>query len=84
MVHLKKWKKKVKLRLYKFFKNQATIPIEYEVNFICDTLGLPITELDKQPIDWVMKQMTYLSIKGEAEAESQKNSTNSTSKKAII
>jgi len=51
--------------LFKFFSGNSPLPDFYYDQFICDSLSISKTELDKQPYDWVMKMMDYLKIKSE-------------------
>jgi len=53
------------------------LPVDYQEEFICDTLGITLTELYKQPYDWVDKMMQLKTQKDQAEQwEAKKQQSN--------
>jgi len=60
----------------KFYGNVGELPIEFKDEFLCDELGLTLTELYAQPNDWVEKMMFLRIQKNKAEEIAQKKQQN--------
>jgi hypothetical protein len=60
------------LQLFKFFQGQASLPKEFELQYLCDVLKMSYTELVKQPADWVDKMLFYFQQKSQSDNHSHK------------
>jgi len=67
--------------LWQFFAGHGRLPEEFDEQYLCISLNLSKTELDKQPEEWVSKMIFYLSVKSEYdEFEMKKNNRKSSRK----
>ena len=51
--------------MWQFFAGHGRLPEEFDEQYLCTSLNLSKTELDKQPEEWVSKMIFYLSVKSE-------------------
>ncbi len=65
--------------MFQFFAGHARLPDEFDEQYICYSLNLSKTELDKQPDEWVEKMLVFLSVKSEYEKFEMDKKTKKTS-----
>lgn len=53
--------------MWQFFAGQGGLPEDFNEQYLCHSLNLSKTELDKQPEEWITKMIFYLSVKSEYE-----------------
>ena len=56
------------MTLFKFFRNKGgQLPDGYEEVYICNALGITLTQLYEQPSWWVEKMLTWIKMRTKVE-----------------